>query len=104
MTNYLLLYVGGQMPQGDAEVAKVMQAWGAWFQGLGDSVVDQGNPFSGTARTIGADGHVKDGAGSASGYSVIKANSIDDAVAKSKGCPVLLGGATISVYEIHEAM
>ena len=104
MANYLLLYGGGQMPQGDAEVAKVLRAWGAWFQALGDAVVDQGNPFSGTARTIGSDGHAKDGAGSANGYSVIKASSIDNAVANAKGCPVLLGGATISVYEIHEAM
>ena len=35
---------------------------------------------------------------------MIKASSIDDAVAKAKGCPVLQGGATISVYETYEAM
>ena len=103
MANYLLLYGGGQMPQNDAEVAKILQAWGAWFAQLGDSVVDQGNPFTGTGKTIVSDG-VKDGAGNASGYSVIKASSLDDAVAKAKGCPVLQAGASISVYEIHEAM
>ena len=104
MANYLLLYGGGRMPEGDAEQAKVMQAWGAWFGQLGDAVVDSGNPFTPKSKTIGAGGHVTDGAGSASGYSVIKASSIDDAVAKAKGCPVLQGGATISVYETYEAM
>ena len=50
MANYLLLYGGGRMPEGDAEQAKVMQAWGAWFGQLGDAVVDSGNPFTRSRR------------------------------------------------------
>ena len=46
MANYLLTYYGGGMPEGEAEQAQVMQAWGAWFGELGDSVVDAGNPTS----------------------------------------------------------
>ena len=104
MANYLLLYSGGGMPEGEAEQGKVMQAWGAWFGQLGDALVDGGNPFTPKSKTIGADGNVSEGGGRASGYSVIKASSLDDAVAKAKGCPVLQGGATISVYETFEAM
>ena len=34
-----------------------MEAWGAWFGSLGDSVVDIGNPFGGsTAVADGANG------------------------------------------------
>ncbi len=105
MANFLLLYTGGGMPQGEAEQAKVMQAWGAWFQKLGDAVVDGGNPFTPEAKTIASNGSVSDGASpSASGYSVIKADSMQDAVEKAKGCPVLQGGAKIAVFETFAAM
>ena len=41
---------------------------------------------------------------SASGYSVLEADSIDDAVSLAKGCPVLHGGASIAIYETFQAM
>ncbi|MDQ6691578.1 MAG: YciI family protein [Candidatus Dormibacteraeota bacterium] len=104
MANFLLLYEGGKMPESQTEQAKVMDAWGAWFGQLGDAVVDGGNPFTPAAKTISSDGTVRDGAGSASGYSVIKAGSLDEAVAKAKGCPVLAGGASVAVYETFPAM
>ena len=77
-----------------------MQAWGAWFGGLGSSVTDQGNPFGkSTAVTSGGTG------GSASnigGYSIITADSLDDATTKADGCPVLQTGGTVEVYEALE--
>ena len=42
--------------------------------------------------------------GSASGYSIVTADSLDEAVDKAKGCPVLQGGASITVYETFEVM
>jgi len=99
MANFLLLYSGGGMPEGEDNQAKVMQAWGEWFGSLGDSLVDGGNPFTADVRTIGMDRSVSSGGFDASGYSVIKANSIDEATEKAKGCPVLLGGAKITIYE-----
>ena len=45
MTKYLYVYHGGgSMPQSQAEIDKVMQAWGGWFGSLGAAVVDGGNP------------------------------------------------------------
>jgi hypothetical protein len=99
MANYVLLYSGGGMPEGEAERARGLQAWGEWFGALGDSLVDAGNPFSGQTRTIGMDRSVSEGGFDASGYSVIKAASIDEATEKAKGCPVLLGGSKITIYE-----
>lgn len=104
MANFLLLYSGGKMPDNEAEQGQVMQAWEAWFHQLGDSVVDGGNPFTPTSKTISSEGAVSTASGSASGYSVIKAGSLDDAVAKAKACPVLQGGASITVYETFPAM
>jgi hypothetical protein len=39
-----------------------------------------------------------------SGYSVLKADSLDQAVELSKGCPVLAGGATVLVSETFPVM
>jgi hypothetical protein len=106
MTDYLLLYSGGSMPETEADQAIVMGAWDAWSQALGDAVVDLGNPFTPAAKSIASDGTVSDGpVGSmASGYTVIKADSIDEAVEMSRGCPVLQGGAQITVYETFSIM
>ena len=106
MANYLLLYSGGSMPQSEVEQKAIVDDWMAWFGMLGGDLVDGGNPFTPVVMNIGSNGMVGNGpAGSmASGYSVIKAGSMEAAVAKAKGCPVLKGGATISVYETFNAM
>ena len=46
MANFVLLYTGGRMPEGEAEQKQVMEAWMGWFGNLGDKVVDAGNPFA----------------------------------------------------------
>ena len=103
MANYVLVYHGGGMPETPEEGAKIMQAWNVWFGELGDSLVDGGNPASAT-KTIAADGSVSDDASGPSGYSILKADSLDAAVALAKGCPVLQGGASIQVVETFNAM
>ena len=106
MANYVLLYSGGSMPESPAEQAAVMQAWEAWFGQLGSALVDAGNPFSGQAKSIASDGTVSAGSGStsASGYSILKADSLDAAVKLASGCPVLQGGAGITVFETFQVM
>ena len=100
MANYVLLYGGGSMPEGEEALKQVMDAWGAWFGQLGDSLVDGGNPIMPGARVIAGDGSVSDASGAtATGYSVIKADSMEEAVEKAKGCPVLGGGASVTVCE-----
>ncbi len=106
MANYLLLYSGGRMPETEAEQKAVMQAWMAWFGRLGDALVDGGNPTTPNAKTISGDGSVTDGGNGMmpSGYSIIKASSLDAAVAMAKGCPVLQGGAKLTVLETFQVM
>lgn len=103
MANFVLIYHGGGMPETPAEGAKIMQAWTDWFGKLGAALVDGGNPVS-NVRTIAADGSVGSGGSTVSGYSILKADDIDSAVALAKGCPVLLGGATIEVAETFPVM
>ena len=106
MANYLLAYHGGGgMAQDEAARNQLMAQWGKWFQDLGPALVDGGNPVM-KAKTVTSKGAVSDGGGQnpVSGYSVIKADSLDAAVKLAKGCPVLAGGGSIEVAETFNAM
>ncbi|MFK7800412.1 MAG: hypothetical protein AB8G95_02155 [Anaerolineae bacterium] len=97
MTNFVLVYTGGTMPESEEESAKVMAAWGAWYGQMGEAVVDGGNPFS-QSKQVSADG-VSDDAPALTGYTVISADSLDDAVEKVKNHPHTQHGGQVSVYE-----
>ena len=98
---YLLLYSGGRTPETEEETKAVTDAWGAWLAGIGDALVD-GNPFTPNAKSLSPDGALSDGpvGPMATGYSLIKAGSMDEAVEMAKGCPVELSGASISIFEV----
>ena len=102
MPKYLFVYHGGGMPETQEERDRVMAAWGAWFQDLGESIVDGGNP-TGASKTV-QNGSVADGGGAnpASGYSLVNAADMDDAVKKAQGCPILAGGGSVEVAETFE--
>lgn len=106
MAKFLLLYSGGKMPETGAESAAVIGAWTAWYTGLGSAVVDPGNPFTPMGKSIASDGKVSDvpPAAMASGYTILEAGSLDAAVMMARGCPVLQGGAQISVFETFNIM
>lgn len=103
MANFLLTYHGGGMPETKEEQDRVMQAWDAWFGTLGGALVDGGNPIA-QAKAITPDGSVMDATSAPSGYSIIKADTLDAAVALAKGCPVLAGGANVVVSETFPVM
>jgi hypothetical protein len=105
MNDYVLIYHGGTMPEGEAARKAAMDAWEGWFATVGEALKDGGNPFTGASMSIGTDGSVSEGGGgSASGYTILKADSLDGAVTLAKGCPVLQGGASITVHETLDVM
>jgi hypothetical protein len=102
MPKFLYAYHGGgsMAEQSKAEQDKVMQAWIGWFGQLGSAVVDGGNPV-GKSTTVKSGAVVANGgANPVSGYSIIEAPSVDDAVAKAKNCPILAIGGSVEVAEI----
>ena len=102
MAKFVYLYTGGSMAETPEEQATVMQAWGAWFGELGEALLDGGNPF-GASTSVRADGSVTGaGASGIGGYTLINADSLDDATAKAKGCPVLTSGGSVEIYETLE--
>jgi hypothetical protein len=106
MAKFLLLYRGGKMPETEAEQAAVIKAWTAWYTELGSAVVDPGNPFTPAGKSIASDGKVSDvsPAAMASGYTILEGGSFDSVVKLAKSCPVLLGGAEISIFETFNVM
>jgi hypothetical protein len=96
MAKYVLVYRGGSIPETEEEQQRVMAAWTDWFGSIGAGVVDAGNPF-GPSKSVAKGGSVGDG-GSATGYSILTADSLDAAVEHAKGCPILENGS-VEVYE-----
>ncbi len=106
MANFLLLYTGGTEPGDDAEGQAVMKAWMDWFAGLGPAVVDGGNPLGPVSKTIAPDGRISDAAPGpqVTGYSILKADSLDEATRMAAECPHLMSDGTVTVYEAFEVM
>jgi len=102
MPKYLYAYHGGGSMAGasKAEQDKVMQAWIGWFGQLGAAVVDGGNPVGKSATVKNGSVLENGGANPVSGYSIIEAKSVEDAVAKAKNCPILAAGGSVEVAEI----
>ena len=100
MAKYLLAYHGGENPETEEDVAKILDDWGAWFGSMGAAVIDGGNPV-GESITINPDGSVTDNGGPnpVSGYSLIEASDLDDAIAKARGCPLLVAGGKVELAE-----
>ena len=92
MKKFMLLHFGFEKP-----TPEIMAAWGKWFESVADKTVDQGG-FRG-AREISHSG-TKDlpmGMESITGYSIINAESLDDAEKIAQDNPFV---ASIRVYEI----
>lgn len=107
MADFVLLYRGGgDMPETEESRKQAMDAWTSWFGTLGDAVKDGGNPFTETAKRVASDGSIDDvpTSGIATGYSILRADSLDAATTLAKDCPVLQGGGEIEVYETFPVM
>ncbi|WP_204112346.1 hypothetical protein [Shimia biformata] len=103
MPKFMFIYHGGGRPETPEEGEKVMAAWGAWMAGIGDGLLDGGNP-AGLSKTVTATG-VEDNGGSnpVSGYTLVDAADMDTAITIAQGCPILDGGkGTVEIAEAIE--
>jgi hypothetical protein len=100
MTKYAFIYHGGSAPSSPEEGKKVMAAWQAWMGSIGDSLTDGGNPF-GQSLTVNSDQSITNdgGANPASGYTLVEANSVEDATEIAKKCPILESGGSVEICE-----
>ena len=60
MSNYIFAYHGGKRPETPEAGAELMARWKAWMGGLGDALVNPGNPL-GMSKTVSSGGVSDDG-------------------------------------------
>lgn len=98
---YLFLSSRGKVSDNPGERAAAMKELTAWFSQIASNLVDGGAAFTGNAKTVSSDGQVSPGTEprTANGNTIIKADSLDQAVSIAKGYPLLKRGFELSVFE-----
>ncbi len=100
MSEYIIAYHGGKKPESPEEGARHMAKWKAWVSDLGDAVVNPGTPL-GPSKTVSSDGVADDGGPNPlSGFSIVRADSMDAALEMAKACPTLDLGGTLEVAQV----
>ncbi len=110
MKDYLLIYRMdySAIPQGTAEQMEAMtKRWMDWIAGIAAKgrLTDRGNRLAATGKVIKGNNVVTNGPfteikESIGGYSMVNADSYDDAVELAKECPILAVGGNVEVREI----
>lgn len=100
MPQYMITYLGGNQPSTPEEGKQHFEKYKAWLASLGDSAISPANPLKNT-NTVNSDGTVTTGSTTTmSGYTVVEANSIEDALVMAKACPFLDIGGSLEVSEL----
>jgi hypothetical protein len=112
MKDFMFIYKGGDpkwMAQASAqEKGAVMAKWGAWMEMLGarGQLVSGGSPLSFDGKRMAKGGVVTDISASelkelVTGYSIVKAESYDEALKIARECPIWLHeGTTLEVRAV----
>lgn len=102
MSQYMITYLGGDKPSNPEEGKQRMSKYRAWLSSLGNSAVSPANPLRNTS-TVNSDGTVTaGGTTSMSGFTIIRAVSMEAALLIAKGCPFLDTGGSLEVSELIE--
>ena len=111
MKDYLLVYRAEYsfMPDRTPEEMQAMsKRWMDWIGGIAaqNKLIDRGNRLTTDGKVIRNDSTITNGPyaeikESIGGYSLIKAESYDDAVELAKSCPVFMIGGNVEVREIN---
>lgn len=100
MTDFIFAYHGGKRPASKEEGARHMADWHKWIEDLGDSMVNPGTPV-GMSKTVSSAGVADDGGSNPlNGFSVVRADSMEDALKIAQSCPVLAVEGSIEVAEM----
>ncbi len=114
MREFMLIYKGGDPDWAKnttpEDMAQSMERWGAWMAKLQatEQLVTGGSPLHYTGKRVNADNLVTDIAAAelkelVSGYSIVRADDIDAAIAIAKDCPIMAyPNIIVEVREIQE--
>jgi hypothetical protein len=113
MKEYLFLFRGGEgktLQQSPDKWQEHMQRWMKWMGELSEQgkfagaqpLVNTGKQVTGTKKIV-TDGPFMEGKEMVGGYLICKADTYDEAVEISKGCPILeFDSGIVEVREINE--
>ena len=92
MKKFVFLHYGFETP-----TQEIMDAWNKWFASIAGKMVDPGSPL-GSGREISRTGtkELPLGRESITGYTVINADSMEDAEKIAQSCPMI---SSVRVYE-----
>ena len=100
MPQYIFIYIGGEHPSDPEEGQKHFAKYQQWLSSLGDAVVSPAIPFKDT-HSVHPDSTVEPGTVSAmSGMSIIRMDSMDEALKAAQSCPFLEINGTLEVSEM----
>lgn len=96
MKKFILFYKGPPTPPDASH-----EGWPAWFNKLGDHLVDRGSPMQ-NGLVLHKDGSTRNTTTNFNGYSIIQAENIDEALNLTKDHPFLALGTREYSIEIFE--
>lgn len=112
MKDFLLVFRSDYSSTSNAspdEMQAMTKRWMDWMGGIAaqNKLADRGNRLAlsgkvarpGNIITDGPYSEIKESIG---GYSIVKANSLEEAAELAKGCPILTIGGNVEVREINE--
>jgi hypothetical protein len=111
MAKYMLVFRGGDVPQGSPEqLQQHMQKWMAWFQALTRDGIykDQGAPLERAGKVVRgshkavSDGPYAEAKDLVGGYAIIEARDLDAAAEIAKGCPTYEVDGLVEVRPVRQ--
>ena len=111
-SEYLLLFRGAQWDKGlsPEQLQKTVDQFMAWFERLKqEGIVKGGQPLERTGKVVSgrggrtvADGPFAESKEAVGGYFLLQVDSLEQAVAIAKQCPILEFGSTVEVRPVAE--
>lgn len=111
MNEFLYVFRGGDVPEGELSPEKMqahMQKWFDWIDVLrkndrfiAGQPLEKGGKVVSSARKVITDGPFAEGKEVVGGYLLIRAENLDEAVELSKQCPIFERGGSVEVRAIR---
>jgi hypothetical protein len=111
MKDFLLLFRNdySAVPQSSPEeMQAIMKLWMDWIGGIAaqNKLTDTGNALKGGGKVLKPGNVITDGPymetkEMVGGYTIVKAESFEEAAELSKGCPILSFGGNVEIREIN---
>ncbi|WP_407332576.1 hypothetical protein [Enterovibrio sp. 27052020O] len=100
MAKFLLTYLGGNRPTTPEAGKQHFAEYQAWLNEIGERAISPANPLKATVR-ITPNGEISHGSQIAmSGFTIIGASDMEEAISMAKTCPFLSIGGTLEVSEL----